>query len=183
MHVVERHVRETEMLRHTLVEQHAALEAAAAAADARGDGDAAVATRAIARLRETLAPAPNRVAAAAAAAAASAGGKATGCGATASEHREQARGGVDVRRDANSDEAIHRRWAAAAQSLGAPKAALVTRRLAHFDVDEFKKHDADRSGAIAKWEFGTLWRGPLKVKRSALADADIAKVLCMTCPR
>ena len=66
-----------------------------------------------------------------------------------------------------------RAWAAAAQTLGKSKASLIAKKLAHFDVAEFRKHDADRSGAIARWEFLAMWRKSLHVKKASLSDGDL----------
>ena len=64
----------------------------------------------------------------------------------------------------------------AAADLGEAKAKLVARKLAHFDMNEFHKYDADHSGSIARWEFFAMWRTSLYVKKSAPADGEPARV-------
>ena len=67
-------------------------------------------------------------------------------------------------------------WEGLMATLGGTKAAVVARRFAKFQHSDFHKHDTDRSGEIAKWEFVAMWRKAFHVKRKVLSDDDIGTV-------
>ena len=67
-------------------------------------------------------------------------------------------------------------WEGLMATLGGTKAAVVARRFAKFQHSDFHKHDTDRSGEIAKWEFVAMWRKAFHVKRKVLSDDDIGAV-------